>query len=145
MAKRRTLKEKLATTRARKRPGSRPATLCARAVCVLLKIAAGQSAHKVAKHALLKARDPDTVYAWLDRYAREGWAGWWSMPLAGTIGAIFEQAQQRARQQAVEQRLHQPPGEEGRQVGGAGSQQSCACSLDAAHGAARWRQWPTTV
>jgi transposase len=37
------------------------------------------------------------------------------MPLAGTIGAAFEQAQQRARQQAVEQRLHQPPGEEARQ------------------------------
>jgi len=28
----------------------------------LLKIAAGQSAHAVAKHGLLKPRDPDTVY-----------------------------------------------------------------------------------
>lgn len=41
----------------------------------LLKIAAGASPHQVAQHGLLKARDPDTVYAWVDRYQEEGLAG----------------------------------------------------------------------
>jgi len=41
----------------------------------LLKIAEGQSAHWVALHGLLKARDPDTVYNWLDIYEAEGLAG----------------------------------------------------------------------
>ena len=41
----------------------------------LLKIASGQSPHAVALHGLLKPRDPDTVYAWLDRYKAEGIKG----------------------------------------------------------------------
>jgi hypothetical protein len=41
----------------------------------LLKIAKGQSAHAVATQGLLKARDPDTVYAWLDHYQTEGLSG----------------------------------------------------------------------
>ena len=41
----------------------------------LLKIADGQTAHAVASHGLLKGRDPDTVYAWLDHYQAEGLAG----------------------------------------------------------------------
>jgi len=41
----------------------------------LLKIAAGISPHQVAQQGLLKPRDPDTVYAWLDRYQQEGLAG----------------------------------------------------------------------
>lgn len=41
----------------------------------LLKIAAGQSPHTVALHGLLKARDPDAIYSWLDRYEAEGVAG----------------------------------------------------------------------
>jgi hypothetical protein len=41
----------------------------------LLKIAEGQTAHWVARHGLLRPRDPDTVYAWLDIYAAEGTAG----------------------------------------------------------------------
>jgi len=41
----------------------------------LLKIAEGQSAHWVALHGLLKPRDPDTVYNWLDIYEAEGLAG----------------------------------------------------------------------
>jgi hypothetical protein len=41
----------------------------------LLKIAHGQSVHAVACHGLLKARDPDTVYAWLEHYQAEGMAG----------------------------------------------------------------------
>jgi hypothetical protein len=38
----------------------------------LLKIAAGASPHSVAKQGLLKARDPDTVYEWLNLYEAEG-------------------------------------------------------------------------
>jgi hypothetical protein len=37
----------------------------------LLKIAEGQSAHGVARQGLLKSRDPDTVYGWLDVYAEK--------------------------------------------------------------------------
>jgi transposase len=41
----------------------------------LLKVNEGQSAHVVASQGLLKKRDPDTVYDWLDRYECEGLAG----------------------------------------------------------------------
>ena len=41
----------------------------------LLKVADGQAAHAVARHGLLKPRDPDTVYSWLDLYARLGIRG----------------------------------------------------------------------
>ena len=41
----------------------------------LLKIARGQSAHWVALNGLLKVREPDTVYNWLDIYEAEGIAG----------------------------------------------------------------------
>ncbi len=40
-----------------------------------LKIADGHSAHWVARHGLLKPRDPDTIYAWLSRYETMGFAG----------------------------------------------------------------------
>ena len=41
----------------------------------LLKIAGGQSPHWVALHGLLKPRDPDTIYSWLNIYEAEGLAG----------------------------------------------------------------------
>ena len=41
----------------------------------LLKVADGQAAHAVARHGLLKPRDPDTVYSWLDMYERVGIRG----------------------------------------------------------------------
>ena len=41
----------------------------------LVKIAEGQSPHAVARHGLLKPRDPDTVYSWLDMYERLGLRG----------------------------------------------------------------------
>jgi hypothetical protein len=41
----------------------------------LLKIADGESAHRVAQHGLLKRRDPDTLYHWLAFYQAEGLAG----------------------------------------------------------------------
>jgi hypothetical protein len=41
----------------------------------ILKIAEGHSAHGVAQNGLLKARDPDTVYDWLNAYEAEKLAG----------------------------------------------------------------------
>jgi transposase len=41
----------------------------------LLKIAGGEVASQVAGHGLLKARDPDTVYSWIDAYQADGVAG----------------------------------------------------------------------
>jgi transposase len=41
----------------------------------ILKIADGQSAHAVACHGLLKPRDPDTVYSWLNHYEQAGLDG----------------------------------------------------------------------
>ena len=41
----------------------------------VLKIAAGQSPHAVAHAGLLRSRDPDTVYTWLDCYQDEGLPG----------------------------------------------------------------------
>ena len=41
----------------------------------LLKVAGGQSPHAVANAGLLRRRDPDTVYAWLDRYRADGLPG----------------------------------------------------------------------
>jgi transposase len=52
----------------------------------ILKIADGQSPHYVATTGLLKPRDPDTVYAWLDRYEAEGAAGLIAHPQGGSRG-----------------------------------------------------------
>jgi transposase len=41
----------------------------------ILKIADGQAAHAVACHGLLKSRDPDTVYSWLNHYEETGLDG----------------------------------------------------------------------
>ena len=41
----------------------------------LLKIADGTSPHAVAHGGLLRNRDPDTVYAWLDYYRDQGLPG----------------------------------------------------------------------
>ncbi|NLF12150.1 MAG: helix-turn-helix domain-containing protein [Anaerolineaceae bacterium] len=38
----------------------------------LLQIADGRSAHWVARQGLLRAREPDTVYRWLDAYEEGG-------------------------------------------------------------------------
>src|ERR1051325_9656003 len=41
----------------------------------LLKIAQGETPHAVARQGLLKPRDPDTLYGWLQVYEEEGVAG----------------------------------------------------------------------
>ena len=52
----------------------------------LLKIADGQTPHRVARQGLLKPRDPDTVYAWLGRYQASGVAGLIARPQGGYRG-----------------------------------------------------------
>ena len=41
----------------------------------ILKIAEGHAPYAVAREGLLKHRDPDTVYGWLDRYEEHGLEG----------------------------------------------------------------------
>jgi hypothetical protein len=52
----------------------------------ILTIAEGRSSHRVASSGLLKPRDPDTVYAWPDRYQAEGTAGLIAHPQGGWRG-----------------------------------------------------------
>jgi hypothetical protein len=52
----------------------------------LLKIAEGEPPHRVAKHGLLKPRDPDTVYSWLDLYQASGIPGLIAHPQGGSRG-----------------------------------------------------------
>jgi hypothetical protein len=49
----------------------------------LVKIADGLPPHAVARQGLLRPRDPDTVYAWLDRYQADGLAGVLAHPHGG--------------------------------------------------------------
>ena len=49
----------------------------------LLKIADGQSPHAVARSGLLKPRDPDTVYDWLNWYERLGIRSVWMFQHGG--------------------------------------------------------------
>src|SRR5579859_6784794 len=59
----------------------------------LLKIAAGQSAYAVARQGLLKPRDPDTVYEWLDGYEQYGLAGVLSRLQGGNHRSPFRGAE----------------------------------------------------
>jgi hypothetical protein len=52
----------------------------------ILKIAEGQTPHRVARQGLLKPRDPDTVYSWLDRYQDAGASGLIAHPQGGSRG-----------------------------------------------------------
>ncbi len=54
---------------------TKKAFICEKKASALLKIAGGQSAHSVALYGLLKPRDPDTIYSWLDIYKAEGVSG----------------------------------------------------------------------
>jgi hypothetical protein len=52
----------------------------------LLKIAEGDSPHRVARRGLLKPRDPDTLYSWLDSYQASGVQGLTAHPQGGSRG-----------------------------------------------------------
>jgi transposase len=68
----------------------------------LLKIAAGQSAHQVAQTGLLRVRDPDTVYRWLDRYQAHGVAGLRIRPGRGRKPSYTPQTAQQAQAQVLD-------------------------------------------
>ena len=53
---------------------------------LMLKIAEGVAPHRVATRGLLKPRDPDTVYSWLDRFQSAGAAGLIAHPQGGSHG-----------------------------------------------------------
>lgn len=76
MAKRRTLtlseSERAELERYRERD---PRPYIRERCAALLKIADGETPHAVALHGLLKPRDPDSVYGWLNRYLEHGIAG----------------------------------------------------------------------
>lgn len=76
----------------------------------LLKIADGMAPHAVARRGLLKPRDPDTVYDWLDLYETHGFWTVEHFPQGGRHrGAPI------ARRAELEERLAHAPGEEARQ------------------------------
>ena len=76
----------------------------------LLKIANGMAPHAIARQGLLKPRDPDTVYAWLDLYETHGFWSVEHFPHGGRHrGAPI------ARRAELEKRLAHAPGEEARQ------------------------------
>lgn len=58
----------------------------------ILKVADGEVAYRVARGGLLRPRDPDTVYAWLDRFERDGLAGLTIAPGRGRKPAFFRAA-----------------------------------------------------
>jgi transposase len=57
----------------------------------ILKITDGMSGRQVARHGLLKERDPDTVYSWFHRYQAEGLAGLLIRPGRGRKPAFSPQ------------------------------------------------------
>ena len=70
----------------------------------ILKIAEGHVPYAVARSGLLKPRDPDTIYAWLDAYEVGGFDGLVQHPHGGYRGPNLDD--HRAE---VEERLRQPP------------------------------------
>ena len=63
----------------------------------LLKIAGGETPHAVATQGLLKPRDPDTRYGWLEVYEDEGVAGLWAHQHGGERWRSLRGARSRAR------------------------------------------------
>ena len=63
----------------------------------LLKIAAGKTAHAVARQGVLKPRDPDTLYGWLEIYEDEGVAGLVAHQQGGERRRVLRGVRNRAR------------------------------------------------
>ena len=63
----------------------------------ILKIAVGATPHAVARHGLLKPRDPDTRYGWLQVYEEEGVAGLVAHPHGGDRRRFLRGGRGRAR------------------------------------------------
>jgi len=63
----------------------------------LLQIAAGETPHAVARHGVLKPRDPDTLYGWLAIYEDEGVAGLVAHQQGGDRRRVLRGGRSRAR------------------------------------------------
>ena len=75
----------------------------------LLKVAAGLPAAQVAREGLLKPRDYDTVYEWMDRYEQAGIAGLAVRPGRGRKSAFSPSAARRGPgQDGAVERAAQP-------------------------------------
>ena len=61
----------------------------------LLKLAGGQSGLAIARQGLLKARWPDTLYEWVNRYRAQGVAGLHIRPGRGRKPAFSPSAPRR--------------------------------------------------
>ncbi len=70
----------------------------------MLKIAAGHAPHWVAQQGLLKVRDSDTVYQWLDWYEAGGFAELSAHAAGGYRGVRVE-----SHRSEIVERLQQPP------------------------------------
>ena len=55
----------------------------------LLKVADGQAPHAVACAGLLRVRDPDTLYTWLDHYQEQGLPGLFAHQHGGDRRSCF--------------------------------------------------------
>lgn len=90
--------------------GSPPPPLSSRTCRRLLFIADGLTPAHVAKHRLLRPRDPDTVYTWLKRYQQEGLAGLFIRQGRGRKPAFFPAYQSTAEaQEAVAHVIKRDP------------------------------------
>ena len=74
----------------------------------VLQIAAGESPHAVARQGVLKPRDPDTVYGWLQSYEEEG------------LGGLVAHQQGGDRRRVLRGGCGRPRGTVGDPAGGAG-------------------------
>ena len=63
----------------------------------LLKVAAGEAPHAVARQGVLKPRDPDTRYGWLTAYEEEGVAGLVAHQQGGDRRRLLRGVPSRAR------------------------------------------------
>ena len=70
----------------------------------VLKVAGGCTAHWVAKNGLVRPRDPDTVYSWLELFKAEGMAGLEAHQHGGYRGHLL-----RTRRDELQDRLRRPP------------------------------------
>lgn len=98
MAIRRTLRLKTREQRALEYYRDHDARPYVRERCsALLKIAAGETAHAVARQGVLKPRDPDTLYGWLEIYEDEGVAGLVAHQQGGDRRRVLRGVRNRAR------------------------------------------------
>ena len=70
----------------------------------ILKVADGRTPHWVAKHGLLRPRDPDTVYGWLAIFKADGVKGLEVHQHGGYRGHTL-----RTRREELQDRLRRPP------------------------------------